>query len=855
MGLTFVKKISSLFWCSILFLAIPSPTVAQQGQLDVWQKELGRLKSLHEQAGDGSIADASEEVIIGVEEILTAPFPPGQQTDIFRSQVFLLASKAYQHQHNLQEAFRTSDSSMQLARRHFPDGGLAVTPQMDQYAFLLDLYTGQYEEAIALREQIHQHLQHLSEAERMGTHQALLINNLIRLADLKDRTGNATQAQQLIQETARIVRHPGVSSEHFYRFQLFRLHYLYHDGALNSARKEAEYLLAETSSRSIRPQQLAPLRALYGNILYGLGELDRAENYYEQALADYQKLAATPTFEQEELLRDLALCYQAQGRYAEGQALLEEQIAAVGPNGPDRDWRLADLYASLSGNFFNHFLANKNQQDLLQEALQADRRARQHHYAYRDGLRYVRDIQTSASVEDFSQDFSLAILQEAYQRTQELSYFIEALEVLEQNKNIQLRAQLRAGQDQPSLWEAVVIDQKRLPTKLRQDQQTLVVFYPTEEALFLLALSDKGAIFNKVPITGSRLVKLMERLRENIHDHPSQANTQDLQAFASVSQELYQLLLQPIEAIATSRLLLLPDGPLAYLPFSMLLYEETTAGTPLEAWPFAVRRYSFNYRYTLESYLNKNATRAKAPKQAILAFAPKFKAGYLRGDGTRSAGALHKNAEEVNYLMGKFPCDAFVGEAARLEEFRARAGDYAILHLATHAVANSTQGDFSFLAFAETAAPADYQLRVSDIYQLPILADLVVLSACETGLGEWQAGEGIVGLERAFTAAGAQSMVTTHWKVSDRASAQLMQYFYDHLAAGLPKDQALQQAQLQFMAANESWLSHPFFWAGFVQKGNTEPLNFSHQRPFWQWVGFLLLGLGAVVYLYRKSIK
>ena len=852
MGLTFVKKVSGLFWGSILFLAVPSLLVAQQGQVDVWQKELYRLESLHEQAGDSGIANASEEVLAGVKEILIASLPPGQQTDVFRSRAFLLASKAYQYQHQLQEAFRTIDSSMQLVRRHFPDYGLAVTPQMDQYAFLLDLYTGQYEEAIALREQIHQYLQDLPKVERLGSHQALLINNLIRLADLKDRTGASAQAQQLIQETARIVKHPAVSSAYFYRFQLFRLHYLYHDGALNSARQEAEYLLEETSSRSIGPQQLAALRALYGNILYGLGELDRAEKYYLQALVDYEQLAATPTFAQEELLRDLALCYQAQGRYAAGQALLEEQIAAVGSNDPDRDWRLADLYASLSGNFFNHFLANKNQQDLLQEALQADRQARQHHYAYRDGLRHLRDIQTSASLEDFSQDLSLAILQEAYQQTQELSYFFEALEVLEQNKNIQLRAQLRAGYDQQSLWEEVVIDQKRLSTKLRQNQQTLVVFHPTEEALFLLALSEQGVLFEKAPITGTRLVKLVERLRENIHRRPSQANAEDLQVFATVSQELYQLLLHPIADITTSRLLLLPDGPLAYLPFSLLLSEEITAGTPLEAWPFAVRRYSFNYRYTLESYLNKNTGRTKAPRQAILAFAPKFEAGYLRGDGTRSAGALHKNAEEVNYLMGKFPCDAFVGEAARLDAFRARAADYAILHLATHAVANSDHGDASFLAFAETTEPADYQLRVSDIYQLPLSADLVVLSACETGLGEWQAGEGVVGLERAFTAAGAQSLVTTHWKVSDRASAQLMQYFYDHLANGLPKDQALQQAQLQFMATNESWLSHPFFWAGFVQKGSTAPLNLTQQRPLWQWAGFLLLVFSAVVYLYRK---
>lgn len=852
MVLTFVRKISGLFGGIIFCVAIPSLLFAQQGQVEAWQEALLRLEALHEHAVDSGIDNASEEALAGVEKMLTTPLAPGQQADIFRSQAFLLASRVYQHQHQLTAAFRTIDSSMQLVRRHFPDYGLAVAPQMDQYAFLLDLYTGQYEEAIALREQIQQYFQLLPATERITLHQELLINNLIRLADLKDRTGDKIAAEELIRTTAHIVNHPAVDREHYYRFQLFRLHYLYHHGALNSARQEAEYLLGETSPRSIHPAQLAALRALYGNILYGLGELERAENYYLQALADYQQLATSPSFVKEELLRDLALCYQAQGKYEEGKALLEEQIAAVIPDDPNRDWRLADLYASLSGNFLSHFLAESGQQSLLQRALQADRQARQHHYAYRDGLRHLRDIQTSAGLEDFSQDLSLSILYEAFRHTQEMTYFFEALEVLEQNKNIQLRAQLRSDQPQETLWKRVAIDHELLPSKLRQNHQTLVVFHPTEEAMFLLAISEKGTIFNRVPITGGRLVKLIAGLRKKVHQHPSQADNQDLQAFARVSEELYQLLLQPIEGIATSRLLLLPDGPLAYLPFSLLLCESIGDDSPLNDWPFAVHRYSFNYQYTLESYLHHSPRKSRASQQGILAFAPKFKAGQLRGDGTRSAGTLHKNAEEVNYLMGKFPCNAFVGEAARLEAFKAQAADYAILHLATHAVANSTRGDDSFLAFAETEAPADYQLRVSDIYELSISADLVVLSACETGLGEWQIGEGIVGLERAFTAAGAQSLVTTHWKVSDRASAQLMQYFYDHLAEGLPKDQALQQAQLHFMRTNESWLSHPFFWAGFVQKGNTSPLDFGRKQFFWPWACFLLLGLGIVSYLWQK---
>lgn len=827
------------FW--LLFSCIGAKLVGQQ-----LQEERARLQALSIQADQAT----TPSILTDVVKMLRVELLPSLSTDIFRSEVFLLASQVYQKQNDFPVAFQHIESSMQLVRRHYPEYAIAVLPQLNQYAFLLDLYTGQYETAISLREKICEYLATIPLKQQIEHHEEVLVSNLIRLADLKDRTGEEEQAIRRMQEAAQIVQNPAVSDKNYYRFQLFRLHFFYHHSKLESAKKLAKTLLEGTYLREISDQQLPALQALYGNTLYGLGQLDSAEYFFEQALNNYQQLAAGLTFEQEELKRDLALCYQSQGRYREGQALLEEQINAVAANDPNRDLRLADLYASLSGNFFHHFLV-KQEQHLLQQALGTDRLARQHHYAYREQLLHLQDIQTSAGIEDFSQSFSLAILQQAYAQTKETSYFFEALEVLEQNKNIQLRAQLRVDRYQPALWEEVVFDPKALQTRLGQNQQTLVAFYSTEEALFLLGLSDKGVVFKKILFGERRLVELVEQLRASIHDHPSEANTEDLHVLATISHGLYQLLLQPIEGIATSRLLLLPDGPLSYLPFSLLLQEEAAGDLPLNLWPFAIRSYSFNYRYTLESYLSEKTSSIATSRQKILAFAPKFKAGYLRGDGTRSAGPLHENAAEVAYLTGKFPCDAFIGDAARLEVFRTLAPDYSILHLATHAVANSTHGDFSFLAFAENDT-ADYQLEVEEIYQLPIAAELVVLSACETGLGEWQAGEGIVGLERAFTAAGAQSMVTTHWKISDRASAQLMQYFYDHLANELPKDQALRQAQLQFMATNESWLSHPFFWAGFVQKGSTEPLNFIQQRPFWQWAGFLLLGLGVVVYIYSK---
>ena len=168
-------------------------------------------------------------------------------------------------------------------------------------------------------------------------------------------------------------------------------------------------------------------------------------------------------------------------------------------------------------------------------------------------------------------------------------------------------------------------------------------------------------------------------------------------------------------------------------------------------------------------------------------------------------------------------------------------------------MANTDLGDYSYLAFSEID-PNDNQLNVGELYTMDIPAELVVLSACETGLGEWQRGEGVIGLERAFSYAGAQSLVTTHWKVSDKASARLMGYFYDELALGLPKDQALQKAQLAFIEEQDNWLAHPFFWAAYVQKGNTAPLSISKKTPKWTW---WLLGIGMIggIFVFFRKIR
>ena len=127
------------------------------------------------------------------------------------------------------------------------------------------------------------------------------------------------------------------------------------------------------------------------------------------------------------------------------------------------------------------------------------------------------------------------------------------------------------------------------------------------------------------------------------------------------------------------------------------------------------------------------------------------------------------------------------------------------------------------------------------MYALHIPAELVFLGACETAAGNWQQGEGINSLARAFLYAGSRSIVTTLWSINDESNSRLTKAFFSSLKTGMAKDQALRAAQLQHLeSVPQDLYAHPVYWAAYIAIGNMEPLP--QRRYPWG----LLLGLAAV---------
>jgi CHAT domain-containing protein len=194
-------------------------------------------------------------------------------------------------------------------------------------------------------------------------------------------------------------------------------------------------------------------------------------------------------------------------------------------------------------------------------------------------------------------------------------------------------------------------------------------------------------------------------------------------------------------------------------------------------------------------------------------------------EGALAIARLPFTAREAERILGvargmkTFAATGF--DASREAATGDRLNDFRYIHFATHGYLDTERPSLSALVLAQVdreGKPVDGFLRVADVYNTRLSADLVVLSACQTGLGQEVRGEGLMGLTRAFLYAGAPRVIVSLWNVNDEATAELMAAFYRGLLReGRTPAAALTAAQLE-LRAGKRWQS-PYYWAAFVQHG------------------------------------
>ncbi|MFT5765779.1 MAG: tetratricopeptide (TPR) repeat protein, partial [Saprospiraceae bacterium] len=252
--------------------------------------------------------------------------------------------------------------------------------------------------------------------------------------------------------------------------------------------------------------------------------------------------------------------------------------------------------------------------------------------------------------------------------------------------------------------------------------------------------------------------------------------------YTNAAQQLYNKLIAPVADKLTEDLIIIPDGILGYVPFEALLTSAPPREGAFRAYPFLLKKHQISYCYsaTLLQEMRQKQHRKK-PTDQLLAMAPFFQndvdeliakidtTDLLASVSLRdSLGALQGSGEEIARINKLWEGTSVYGTDASLAAFQQQAADYQILHLSTHGKADDRVGDYAYLAFGVTDEKGTFdKLYARDLYNYSLNADMVVLSACETGIGKLQKGEGIVSLARAFAYAGAKSIFNTLWKVDD----------------------------------------------------------------------------------------
>jgi CHAT domain-containing protein len=214
-------------------------------------------------------------------------------------------------------------------------------------------------------------------------------------------------------------------------------------------------------------------------------------------------------------------------------------------------------------------------------------------------------------------------------------------------------------------------------------------------------------------------------------------------------------------------------------------------------------------------------------------------------------------ANKEAILIGRLTKGKVVlAQDATEEEFISEAGNFDILHLATHTIIDDNNPLYSMLVFYDTNYASNKGLlTTNEIFGLKLNASMTVLSSCSSGEGEYQKGEGVLSLARGFFYAGCPSLIMTLWKIEDESGLKLMNYYYKYLIKGYSKSRALQKAKLKYLKTVPNEKKHPFYWSAYICIGNPSPIYYSKSLFFTTVVAFVLLSAIIIKKLQRNKRK
>lgn len=357
-------------------------------------------------------------------------------------------------------------------------------------------------------------------------------------------------------------------------------------------------------------------------------------------------------------------------------------------------------------------------------------------------------------------------------------------------------------------------------TGLPNDSQALLSYFFGKERVYCLYADREVESVHDLGNSDSLRQAVSELMA--YFSSPS-AITNDPQGYAHTAHQAWLRFVAPLPLRPRQNLLVLPDGPLAFVPFAALLTEIPKTDR-FKNFPFLVleRQVTYGHSASILSYDGQPTSRTVP----IAAFAP-----FSDGTSPQPYPKLAFAQDELQEITDSYTTDLRRDSTATLAAFRRLGSSKGILHLSTHAIA-STETEAASVAFY------DQSLTLQELYRTEIDADLVVLSACQTNVGKSLAGEGVMSLGRAFRQAGAGSVIASLWNVNTRSGGRILTDFYAQLNEGLTKGAALNAAQQNYLRNPEirDTDKSPYYWASLTYYGRETVLSPQLKRAYLPWL-------------------
>ena len=375
------------------------------------------------------------------------------------------------------------------------------------------------------------------------------------------------------------------------------------------------------------------------------------------------------------------------------------------------------------------------------------------------------------------------------------------------------------------------INLKNLYSKLEKDKAVLVTYFAGAEKLYSFTI-ENHTIKLKIIAKDSKQNKILYDFINYFKD--ATTITDDVNGYIISANITYAFLQLPTIKLNKS-LIISPDGILNFLPFESLITKKSKT-TIFSKMHYLLNDFSIGYTNSASFYLAEKPFQHS--KKTVLGIFPVFEKSNLE---------LAFSVDEMKAIQKNFDGKYLNDKQATFTNFKRNAANYSILHLSTHA----SSGDIESPAIIKFY---DQDILYSELYNLDINPDLVVLSACETGLGKLFKAEGAMSVSRGFQMAGAQNLLFSLWKVNDFTTSVFMTYFYTNIKKGSTFFQANHESKLEFLNDDKipNAKKSPYYWSAFVYYGTLDDNSSSHYLLY-TFIGLGIVSCLILAFLYYKK--